>query len=143
MDINNFSVAYINETAHETMSQIIAGVGNMVVLSWGFARPRAAVAEYQGRSCAALAFRVSGLLHRGIVVVLLDEMRDVYIVRLLDDTRTMVAERDCVYCDQLGTAIDEMVERGATMTDEEYRTKAMADSRAKMLADNDGDRPSY
>ena len=125
------------------MSQIIAGVGNMVVLSWGLARPRAAVADYHGRSCAALAFRVSGLLHRGIVVVLLDEMRDVYIVRLLDDTRTMVAERDCVYCDQLGLVIDEMVERGATMTDEEYRTKAMADSRAKMLADNDGDRPLY
>ena len=68
----------------------------------------------------ALCFEVSALQHTGRVIVSLDEGRDLYDIRTLSDEGGTIEERRGIFCDDLATVIDEMVERPATMTDAEY-----------------------
>ena len=84
--------------------------------SWAMQHPAAIL--WEGR--AGLIFRVNALQHRGNVIVLLDEGRDLYDVRTLSDKGETIEERRGIFGDDLATVIDEMVERPATMTDAEY-----------------------
>ena len=84
--------------------------------SWAMQHPAAIL--WEGR--AGLIFRVNALQHRGNVLVLLDEGRDLYDIRTLSDNGDTIEERRGIFCDALAAQIDEMVERPATMTDAEY-----------------------
>jgi len=84
--------------------------------SWAMEHPAAIL--WEGR--AGLIFRVNALQHRGSVLVLLDEGRDLYDVRTLGDKCETIEERRAIFCDDLATQIDEIIERPATMTDAEY-----------------------
>lgn len=115
--------------ANEIMRQIRCGVTLDVVMSWGVSKRIATVYE----DMATLALRVSGVLHDGWVYVSLDEGRDVYIVTLLSADKSKVVQvRDEVYCEELGSVIDNLVERKTEWSDEEYRKLAMADNERKL-----------
>lgn len=115
--------------ANEIMRQIRCGVTLDVVMSWGVSKRIATVYE----DMATLALRVSGVLHDGWVYVSLDEGRDVYIVTLLSADKSKVVQVcDEVYCEELGSVIDNLVERKTEWTDEEYRKLAMADNERKL-----------
>ena len=115
--------------ANEINRQIRCGVTADVIMSWGISKRIATV--YQNR--ATLALRVNGILHKGWVYISLDEGRDVYIVTLLSaDKKNMVSVNDEVYCDDLGSLIDSLVERKMEWTDEEYEKLALEDSEKKL-----------
>lgn len=120
---------FVLRIANEISRQIRCGVTTDVVLSWGVSKRTATV--YNDR--ATLALRVSGVLHKGWVYVSLDEGRDCYVVTLLSvDKSRVVQTRDEVYCEELGSVIDCLVERKEEWTDEEYEKLAMADSEQKL-----------
>ena len=82
----------------------------------------------------SLEIKVQGMLHKGSVLVSYDEGMDVFEVRLLNPQRVVVKTLERVFADELGTRINELVERPAGMSDDEYRQKAWADSVGKMIA---------
>ena len=84
--------------------------------SWAMQNP---TATYYA-DAPALCFEVNALQHTGRVIVSLDEGRDLYDIRTLSDNGNTIEERRGIFCDDLATVIDEMVERPATMTDAEY-----------------------
>ena len=120
---------FVLRIANEINRQICCGVTPDVVLSWGVSKRVAKV--YNDR--ATLALRVSGVLHKGWVYISLDEGRDCYVVTLLSvDKSRVVQTRDEVYCEELGSVIDCLVERKEEWTDEEYKKLAMTDSEQKL-----------
>ena len=120
---------FLMQVANEINRQIRCGVTADVVMSWGVYKRIATVYN----DMATLALQVSGVLHKGWVYVSLDEGRDCYIVTLLSpDKKTVVGVRDEVYCEELGSVIDSLVERKAEWTDEEYKKLALEDSDKKM-----------
>ena len=102
-------------TATTILSQIKADPDHLSD-SWAMQRPTAT--HYAG--APALCFEVNALQHTGRVIVSLDEGRDLYDVRTLNDKGDTIEERRGIFCDDLAAQIDEMVERPATMTDAEY-----------------------
>ena len=84
--------------------------------SWAMVGPTATY--YNG--APALVFDVNALQHTGRVVVSLDEGRDLYDVRTLNDNGETLQEHTGVFCDDLAHVIDTMVERPEGMTDAEY-----------------------
>lgn len=115
--------------ANEINRQIRCGVTADVIMSWGVSKRIATV--YQDR--ATLALRVSGVLHKGWVYVSLDESRDCYVVTLLSaDKSKVIKVRDEVYCEELGSVIDNLVERKEEWTDDMYKKLAFADSERKL-----------
>lgn len=87
--------------------------------SWAMEKPAAIIWD----GCAGLIFHVKGLQHKGLVVVTLDEGRDLYDVATLqeiDGDPVTTKQQKGVFCDELAHVIDTMVERPETMTDEEY-----------------------
>lgn len=120
---------FLMQVANEINRQIRCGVTAEVVMSWGVYKRIATVYN----SMATLALRVSGVLHKGWVYVSLDEGRDCYIITLLSpDKKTVVGVRDEVYCEELGSVIDSIIERKDEWTDEEYKKLALADSERKL-----------
>lgn len=81
----------------------------------------------------SLMLRVSSAIHKGWVVVSLNEGSDTYEVRLLNVKKEEKAVYTDVYCDELGSFIDDKVERPVHMTDEEYEKIVMEDTRLKMV----------
>ena len=78
-----------------------------VVFSWGYSRPTA----LQFRNMKALRFHVNGFLHKGFVVVALNEGTDLFEVYKLDENRNVLpGEETEVYFDMLVDTIDRMVE---------------------------------
>ena len=60
-------------------------------------------------------------LHKGWVIVSLNAGSDTYEIRLFGpDNETVVKLVKGVFCDNLGAMIDELVERPADITDEQY-----------------------
>lgn len=120
---------FVLKIANEINRQIRCGVTVDVIMSWGVSKRIATV--YKGM--ATLALRVSGVLHKGWVYVSLDEGRDCYIVTLLSVNKGKVLQvRDEVYCEELGSVIDNLVERKDEWTDEEYKKLAFTDSERKL-----------
>lgn len=120
---------FLMRVANEINRQIRCGVTMSVQMSWGVSKRIATIFENR----ATLALRVSGVLHKGWVYVSLDEGRDCYVITLLSpDKKRVVSVRDEVYCEELGSVIDNLVERKEEWTDKEYEKLAMADSEQKM-----------
>lgn len=120
---------FLMKIANEINRQIRCGVAVDVIMSWGVSKRIATV--YQDR--ATLALRVSGVLHKGWVYVSLDESRDCYVVTLLSaDKSKVIKVRDEVYCEELGSVIDNLVERKEEWTDDMYKKLAFADSERKL-----------
>lgn len=120
---------FLMKIANEINRQIRCGVAVDVIMSWGVSKRIATV--YQDR--ATLALRVSGVLHKGWVYVSLDEGRDCYVVTLLSaDKSKVIKVRDEVYCEELGSVIDNLVERKEGWTNDMYKKLAFADSERKL-----------
>ena len=120
---------FLMKIANEINRQIRCGVTADVIMSWGISKRIATV--YQDR--ATLALRVSGVLHKGWVYISLDEGRDCYVVTLLSANKGKVIKvRDEVYCEELGSVIDNLVERNEEWTDDMYKKLAFADSERKL-----------
>lgn len=120
---------FLMKIANEINRQIRCGVTVDVIMSWGVSKRIATV--YQDR--ATLALRVSGVLHKGWVYVSLDEGRDCYVVTLLSaDKNKVIKVRDEVYCEELGSVIDSLVERKEEWTDDMYKELDFADSKMKL-----------
>lgn len=80
----------------------------------------------------SLMLRVSGAIHKGWVVISLNEGADTYEVRLLNVRQEEKAVYTDIYADQVGSFIDGKIERPVGMSDEEYHEIAMKDSEKKM-----------
>lgn len=117
----------INSTAYTILNQIKATASFPVRCSWGAHAYTATLFQDH----AALAFRVSGLYHKGIVVIAYNEDADSYTIHLLNTRRAIKKTISDVYCDELGRIIDREVERGTTDL-KTYEMRALADSARKM-----------
>ena len=106
--------------------QIKASLTYSEIMSWGVSKKIAT--EYHGMP--ALQLRVSGLLHKGWVMVCLNKGYDWYEVYFLDVRGRTKAYDTEVYCDELGGLLDRRIERG-DFTEAEYARKAAADSRRR------------
>lgn len=128
-----FSKDYLINVANVAMAQILASVGSSVVMSWGIRGRGCGEVEHDGNVMPCLLLNVSGLIHTGLVVVALNEMKDVYEVQLRPVGKPAGEWITDVYCDQLGSLIDSLVERPSGMSDEDYKTLSAADSFVKMV----------
>ena len=120
---------YVKQIATTAWQQLFWSVTMPVVMSWGVSKKCCTL--YQ--NMPTLMLKVSALVHKGWVYISLNEGKDVYEVRLMNNKRECIKTIDEVYCDQLGSIIDGLIERPATMTEEEYSEKAMADSSRKIF----------
>lgn len=120
---------YVKQIATTAWQQLFWSVTMPVVMSWGVSKKYCSL--YQ--NMPTLMLKVSALVHKGWVYISLNEGKDVYEVRLIDSQGQCTKTVEEVYCDQLGNVIDELIERPASMTEEEYSKKAMADSNAKIF----------
>lgn len=120
---------FLMKIANEINRQIRCSVTVDVIMSWGISKRIATV--YQDK--ATLALRVSGVLHKGWVYISLDEGKDCYVVTLLSaDKSKVIKVHDEVYCEELGSVIDNLVERNEEWTDDMYKELAFADSEMKL-----------
>ena len=123
---------FIMATAKTIEQQILWSINKFEYLSWGISKKVAI--EYEGM--ATLALRVSGAVHKGWAFISLNEGKDCYEVRLLNVARTKVKHTlEEVYCDNLGTVLDSLIERKTEWTDEQYKNKGARDSAKKMGMD--------
>ena len=122
-------IEYVKQVATTAWQQLFWSVTMPVVLSWGVSKK--CCTTYN--EMPTLMLKVSALVHKGWVYISLNEGKDVYEVRLMNTKNECIKTIDEVYCDQLGETIDQLIEKPASMTEEEYSQKAMADSNAKMF----------
>lgn len=130
-----FSKEYLINVANVAMSQILASVGSAVVMSWGIRGRGCGEVEHDGLVMPCLLLNVSGLIHTGLVVAALNEDKDTYEVQLRPVGEPAGEWITDVYCDQLGSLIDSLVEKPKEMSDEDYKTLANVDSFVKMVLD--------
>lgn len=112
--------------ATEIWGQIRASVTVSEVMSWGLSKKIAT--EYNGMP--ALQIRVSGLQHKGWVIIALNYGLDCYEVFFVSTRGTVKKHLEEVYCDNLGQVLDRGIERGYGSESAYYRA-AMADSARK------------
>lgn len=103
---------FILRIAQTAREQLLAGTPMQVMMSWGVTD--FAAMEFKGM--AALIFHVNGRLFKGYVVIAYNAS-DYYEVYLLNRDGVSCVHNE-VYCDELGTTIDEAVESGTDK--EEY-----------------------
>lgn len=129
-----FEKWYLQRVAEVALQQIYASVGVSVVWSWGIhGQGFGEVTNANGDVLPALILKVSGLLHTGLVIVALNEGEDLYEVQLRTSKGVPVGEwHTGVWCDELGGLIDLLVEKPNDMSDDDYRSLALADSDAKI-----------
>lgn len=106
--------AHAKKVAGIILSQIKSG-NKSIWQSWGMDKLTAT--HY--KKMPSLAFHVNGLIHQGIVIVSLDECKDLYQVRTMKGNSATNTVKD-VFCDELQSVIDHLVERPQGMTDKEY-----------------------
>lgn len=132
----NQTSAQIVAIATETLNAIKSGLDSISVYwSWGVSELKCC--EYEGMP--TLMMKVSGLYHKGWVYVSLNQGADYYEVRLMTMQHTLkhgVHNPHTDICfEDLGPLIDRLIERGDT-SEEEYRSRAWADSMSKMTKSN-------
>ena len=106
--------------------QIRASLTFSKIMSWGISKKIAT--EYNGKP--ALQIRVSGLQHKGWVIIALNYALDCYEVYFVTVRGTVKKALDEVYCDNLGDVLDRNIERGYG-SESAYYKAAMADSAKK------------
>lgn len=105
MKENKYTPDEINETATYIL-QILRS-NWPVIFSWGFSNPAAMVFQ----DMKALRFHVQGFLHKGNIVVALNEGADSFEVYKLDENYNVLpGELTGVYLDMLVDTIDQLVE---------------------------------
>lgn len=86
-----------------------------VLWSWGIHKVRPVALGSQ----SGLAFDVNGFQYKGTVIIKLDEGADLYDICLVQEGKLTIVRSE-VYFDELGSIIDDIVERRQGMSDEEY-----------------------
>lgn len=105
------------------LSQIKSGAAASVWQSWGMEKPAAVILD----DAPGLIFHVCGLIHKGRVIVALDEGNDLYNIILTDDEGHEAKRIEGVFCDELAARIDAAVERPEDMTDDDYNARLKAE----------------
>jgi hypothetical protein len=105
------------EICINTYHQIGWSVSLEVIMSWGISQKL--YGFYKGEP--TLMLRVNGLLFKGWVYVVLHEGADHYEVILLDNEKQVHKNIMPVFCDNLGTTIDNEVEKKEIWSLEEYK----------------------
>ena len=116
------------EIAKTIFQQLFWSIDKPTYWSWGVSKQQCSYYN----DMPSLLLTVSGAIHKGIVVVSLDEMKDTYVITLLDDNKEVISSCEDIYCDSVGSKIDELIERPADMNDEEYKEMALNDSLKKL-----------
>ncbi len=116
------------ELANEAYKQLFWSIDRMTYMSWGVSKLQYTFYE----DMPSLLLRVSGMLHKGYVIVSLDEGADAYVITLMTVRKVVKKSMKDIYCDTLGSTIDELIERPTDMNDEIYRNKALQDSAKKL-----------
>lgn len=128
----NFTIMdkeYVMSVAKTIQEQLFWSIDKWTYLSWGTSKKVAMMYN----NMPTLALRVSGAIHKGWVYISLNEGADCYEVRLLNVGRTQVRDTiEEVYCDNLGTIIDGLIERAPQWNDGQYAKVAMRDSMRKL-----------
>lgn len=107
---------YLTEVANGIND--VLNMCGMVTMSWGISDRRAVM--FMGRP--SLRFRVNGFVHKGDVVVSLNEGQDLYEIYLLTGDSMVGKCFKEVYVEDLVGILDREVETGDS-TEEEYRAK--------------------
>lgn len=113
-EISRQEINRVTEIAEET-NRLIAAAGP-VAWSWGISKRTAAVF----RKMPALKITVNGFVHKGDVVIALNEGADLYEVYMLDGNGIVSKSFTDVYADMLIGILDREIETG-TMSEEEYK----------------------
>ena len=87
------------------------------VLSWGGTDHTAM--WYKDKP--SLRMKLNGMVHKGFVIVSYDEGTDTFEVFLLDGQMNEIGHFPETYADELGTLIDEHIERPRGVTEAQYR----------------------
>ena len=116
------------EIAKTINEQLFWSIDKWTYFSWGVSKKMFTFWD----EMPSLMLRVSGAIHKGWVVVSLNEGSDTYEVRLLNTKKEEKAKYEDIYCDNLGSFIDGKIEKAPEVTDEQYYKIAMEDSRRKM-----------
>ncbi len=95
------------QVADTILQQIKMTAGQTAMWSWAFQKPQFGTDKKTKNHF--LIFTVSGFLHKGKVQVMLMG-NDTYTINLLNRDWTVKSHREMIYCDEVGVAIDEMVE---------------------------------
>lgn len=113
--------------AQEAHRQLFWSIDKWTYFSWGVSKRQYVFYN----DMPSLMMRVSGVIHKGWVIVSLDEGSDTYTVTLQSVRKEVKKVVEDVYADTLGSLIDSLVERAEGLSDDEYSSKAMADSERK------------
>lgn len=116
------------QVAKTINEQLFWSIDKWTYFSWGVSAKMITFWE----EMPSLMMKVSGAVHKGWVVISLNEGADAYEVRLLNNKKEEKAKYEDIYCDQLGSFIDSLVERPSGISDQEYAKIAMADTEKKM-----------
>ena len=116
------------EVAKTINEQLLWSIDMPTYFSWGVSKK---VFTFWN-DMPSLMLRVSGAIHKGWVVVSLNEGADTYEVRLLNVQKEEKAVYTDIYADEVGSFIDGKIERPVGMSDEKYHEIAMKDSEKKM-----------
>lgn len=120
------------EVANEAYKQLFWSIDRTAYMSWGVSRMQ--YTHYE--DMPTLMLRVSGLVHKGYVLISLNEGEDTYVVTLMSVQKVVKKTLKNIYCDTLGKTIDELVEHPADMDDVTYHKKALQDSAKKWNNNN-------
>lgn len=107
---------YVTEVANEILK--LLRIGAYKTLSWGM--DGLAAIEFEDKP--ALKFHVNGFVHKGDVVIALNDGMDLYEVHLLGDNGEVKRSVREIYYDHLVDIADVLIETG-TDTPEEYRER--------------------
>ena len=110
--------------AETIWKSIFFSVAAPVVLSWGVSSRTAT----WYRDMPALMLTVSGMLHKGRVIIAYNEGTDYYEVFLLSSGGRCIRQMADICFDELGIVLDECIERPSGMSDADYRSGSLADS---------------
>ena len=121
--------------ANVIVEQLRATTAQNIMWSWGIHGWGAGwVFNDEEFYMPCLVLDVSGLMHKGRVVVALNDGLDTYEVALFDHHGKRVGDwHKDIYFDTLGKVLDELIEKPAGMSDEEYQTRSAVDSFIKWM----------
>jgi hypothetical protein len=107
----------INQIAQEIYQQVRASVPMNVLWSWGISKKQATYYK----NMPSLIMVVNGFIHKGIVIISLNEGKDLYNIYLLNNQQEVIQTIEDVYSEDLDI-LDRLIETGE-MTDTEYKGK--------------------
>jgi hypothetical protein len=124
----NMEKEFVLHTAETIRQQLVTLTNPNILFSWGIGQLVATVIE----NMAALKFKVNGRLHKGAVIIALNEGVDYYEIFLQDASGTRKVAEDIDF-EQLGEVIDRHIERGENAA--EYNAFCETEYRKLMRGD--------